>query len=165
MQKEAGLVEERKKRKNHKGSKLSQLLAVPRYADLLEDGEADLNMGENGQEISRPTSVLVKSRTGWQKEMAKWVHNEQESSEPDDIDDELPTATYGRQRSKWLPRSLELLFGGRKETEDAQMRRIRRQQAYTEEAQLMELLADEEADEDRIPDDGKLEGSGDDFDG
>jgi len=29
----------------------------------------------------------------------------------------------------------------------------------------MELLADEEADEDRIPDDGELDGSGDDFDG
>jgi hypothetical protein len=29
----------------------------------------------------------------------------------------------------------------------------------------MELLADEEADEERIPDDGELVGSGDDFDG
>ena len=29
----------------------------------------------------------------------------------------------------------------------------------------MELLADEEADEEGIPDDGELEGSGDDFDG
>jgi len=29
----------------------------------------------------------------------------------------------------------------------------------------MELLADEEADEDRVPDDGELEGSGDDFNG
>ena len=29
----------------------------------------------------------------------------------------------------------------------------------------MELLVDEEADEERIPDDGELEGSGDDFDG
>jgi len=34
---------------------------------------------------------------------------------------------------------------------------------YSEEAQLMELLADEEADENPIPDDGELEGSGDDF--
>ena len=40
-----------------------------------------------------------------------------------------------------------------------------RQQAHTEEARLMELLADEEADEEGIPDDGELEGSGDDFDG
>jgi hypothetical protein len=29
----------------------------------------------------------------------------------------------------------------------------------------MELLADEEADEDRIPDDGELDGSGNDFNG
>ena len=43
--------------------------------------------------------------------------------------------------------------------------RLRRQQAHTEEAQLMELLADKEADEEGIPDDGELEGSGDDFEG
>jgi hypothetical protein len=55
-------------------------------------------------------------------------------------------------------------LGGRKETGvDEQMRRICRRQAYTEEARLMELLADEEADEERTPDDGELEGSGDDF--
>ena len=29
----------------------------------------------------------------------------------------------------------------------------------------MELLTDEEADEDRLPDDGELEGSGDNFNG
>ena len=38
-------------------------------------------------------------------------------------------------------------------------------EAYTEEPRLMELLADEEADEDRLPDDGELEGLGDDFNG
>jgi hypothetical protein len=71
-----------------------------------------------------------------------------------------------RQRSKWLPRSLELLFGGQKKTStDEKMRRAHRCQAYTEEARLMELLVDEELDEERIPDDGELEGSGDDFDG
>ena len=48
---------------------------------------------------------------------------------------------------------------------EQQMQQIRRQQAYTQEAQLMELLADEELDEHRIPDDGKLEGLGDDFEG
>jgi hypothetical protein len=30
---------------------------------------------------------------------------------------------------------------------------------------LIELLADEEADEERMPDDGELEGSGDNFEG
>jgi hypothetical protein len=79
--------------------------------------------------------------------------------------EELGNVMYGRQRSKWLPRSLELLFGGRKEVDvDEQLRRVARRQAYTEEARLMELLADEEADEERVPDAGELEGSGDDFD-
>jgi hypothetical protein len=71
--------------------------------------------------------------------------------------------------SKWLLRSLELLFAGRKESDidEQPLRQTRRlrQQGYTEEAWLMELLVDEEADEERIPDDGELEGSGDDFDG
>ena len=78
--------------------------------------------------------------------MAKWIREEQEKS--DESDEELANITYGRQRSKWLPRSLDLLFVG-----------------YTEEARLMELLADEEADEESVPDDGKLEGSGNDFEG
>ena len=41
---------------------------------------------------------------------------------------------------------------------DEQLRRAARQQAYIEEACLMELLADEEVDEERIPDAGELEG-------
>jgi hypothetical protein len=48
---------------------------------------------------------------------------------------------------------------------DEKLRQIHRQQAYTEEAWLIELLADEEADEQTIPDDGELQGSGNDFDG
>ena len=98
--------------------------------------------------------------------MATWVQKAQEQSNQSDEDDELQNITYGRQRSKWLPRSLELLFGGRTESDiNEQRKRTCRQQAYTEEAWLMELLADEEADENRIQDDGELEGSGDDFDG
>ena len=63
------------------------------------------------------------------------------------------------QQLKWLPRSLELLFGGQKEVAmDEQLRRAARQQAYIEEACLMELLADKEVDEERIPDAGELEG-------
>ena len=41
---------------------------------------------------------------------------------------------------------------------DEQLRRAARQQAYIEEVCLMELLADEEVDEERIPDAGELEG-------
>ena len=54
---------------------------------------------------------------------------------------------YGCQRSKWLPRLLELLFAGQKELEvDEQLRKTHQCQAYTEETRLMELLTDEEAD-------------------
>jgi hypothetical protein len=165
--KEAGFVEERAKRQNHEQNKVAELLKVPRYADLLEDHD-DADTNGDGEELAAPRSGLVKSREGWRKEMAKWVQEEQARSDDVDSDEEeqLQNITYGRQRSKWLPRSLELLFAGRKESDvDEQLRRTRRRQAYTEEARLMELLADEEADEDRIPDDGELDGSGDDFDG
>ena len=103
--------------------------------------------------------------------MAKWVEetkrtNALDDSELESDDEMLTTAMYGQKRSKWLPRSLNLLFGGQKVTDsEKQMQRIRRQQTYTEEARLMELLADEEANEERIPDDSELEGSGDDFNG
>ncbi|KAM6492484.1 hypothetical protein JOM56_012208 [Amanita muscaria] len=167
--KEAGFVEERMKRQNHEQNKVAELLKVPRYADLLEhDDIADVNRDE--EELSAaPRPGLVKSREGWRKEMAKWVEDEQariNEVNSDAEEEELRNIMYGCQRSKWLPRSLELLFAGRKESDvDEQVRRTRRQQGYTEEAWLMELLADEEANEDRIPDDGELEGSGDDFDG
>ncbi len=106
----------------------------------------------------------MKSHEGWRKEKAKWIWEEQEKS--DESDEELANVTYGRQCSKWLPCSLDLLFAGQKEIDiDKQIWRNRRKQAYTEEARLMELLADEEADEERVPDDGELEGSGDDFEG
>ncbi|KAG5337811.1 hypothetical protein C0989_008819 [Termitomyces sp. Mn162] len=99
---------------------------------------------------------------GWREEMTRWIEKEQEHTD----DEDLAAAAYGHQHSKWLPWTLDLLFGGQKETDiDEQVRRMRQKQAYTEEAWLMELLADEEADEDRIPDDGELEGSGNDYDG
>ena len=121
-------------------------------------------MDTNGdvEKSSRPKSALVKSREGWQKEMARWVQEEQARSDDSGEEEEQLNVTYGCQRSKWLPRSL---FAGWKESDvDEQLRKTRRWQAYTEEARLMALLADEEADKERIPDDGELEGSGDDFD-
>ncbi|KAF8886255.1 ribonuclease H-like domain-containing protein [Gymnopilus junonius] len=150
--KEEGLVEDHAKRQNHKKLKLLELLAVPRYADLVEDVDK--------------ASMLVKSRQGWHKEMSKWVQKEREQDSEAEDNNQLANAVYGCAWSKWLPRSLDLLFGGHKETDvDVQLRRVCRRQGYTEEAHLMELLADEEADEERIPDDSELEGSGDDFDG
>ena len=84
----------------------------------------------------------------------------------DSDDNKIANAAYGKEQSKWLPRSLELLFAGWKESDvDEQLRRTCRWNAYTEEASLMELLADEEADEERTPDDSELEGSGDNFEG
>jgi hypothetical protein len=153
-------------RKNHDEAKVAELLAVPRYADLLEEEANSSDEEEAG--VLKVQSGLVKSREGWRKEMAKWVQMEQEhnNDSDDSDDDELRNAVYGHRQSKWLPRSLELLFGGRKESNiDEQLRQGLRKQAYSEEARLMELLANEEADEERIPDDGELEGSGDDFEG
>ena len=96
--------------------------------------------------------------------MAKWVEAEREDSDADS-DVGLTNVQARPQRApKWLPQSLDLLFAGRKEVDaEVQQQRNRRQAAYTEEARLMELLADEEADEAAVPDDGELEGSGDDF--
>ncbi|KAF8954336.1 hypothetical protein BDZ97DRAFT_1865985 [Flammula alnicola] len=159
-QKEAGFVADRSKRQNHENDKVPELLHVPWYSDLA----VDTDTSEDDDRPSKPQSMLIKSRVGWRKEMAKWVRVKQERSDNDE--DELSNVAYGHQRSKWLPRSLDLLFGGWKEMDiDVQMRWIRRRDTFTEEARLMELIADEEADEERIPDDGELEGSGDDFDG
>jgi len=128
--------------------------------DTSEDERDSLSLNPK----ARP-GRLVKSRVGWRTEMAKWVQEEQARSD-DSGDDDLADVTYGCQRSKWLPRSLDLLFGSQKETSiDEQLRRAHWRQAFTEEARLMELLVAEELDEERIPDDGELEGSGDDFDG
>ena len=145
---------------NHDKSNVSELLAVPRYADLVEE-DAETSEEEPGHGKTQPG--VVKSREGWWKEMKKWVEEERDQS---DDDGELADIAYGHQWSKWLPQSLDLLFAGRKVTDiDEQLRKAWRRQAYTQEAQLMELLADEEADEERMPDDGELEGSGDDYEG
>ena len=64
---------------------VSQLLAVPRYADLLED---DMDGDKVGLPNPKPGSgLLVKSRAAWQKEMAKWVQEEQACSDDSDDDD------------------------------------------------------------------------------
>ena len=99
--------------------------------------------------------------------MSKWVQEERARWEDSDLDsDNIANAVYGKERSKWLPRWLKLLFAGQKESDvDEQLRWTRWRNAYTEEARLMELLADEEADKERTLDDGELEGSGDDFEG
>ena len=72
--------------------------------------------------------LLVKSHDGWRKEMTRWVQEEWAHSDSHNSDSDgegLGNVMYGHQWSKWLPRSLELLFGGRKEVDvDEQLRRV-----------------------------------------
>ena len=133
-----------------------------RLLDLFKHVQSDILEDNDLVEEERGRSKLVKSHGVWRNEMKKWI--EHKANDDSEDGDTLANAMYGQKRSKWLPRSLDLLFGEVKDTGvDEQTRRTRRRQAYSEEAQLMELLADEEADENPIPDDGELEGSGDDF--
>ncbi len=59
--------------------------------------------------------------------MAKWVQEERAETDSDEENNER-TSNHGRQNhrtSKWLPRSLDLLFLGRKEYNvDVQLRRF-----------------------------------------
>ncbi|KAJ7262002.1 hypothetical protein C8J57DRAFT_1513796 [Mycena rebaudengoi] len=70
---EAGLVDERAARSVHNPTRAAGLLAVPLYADLLED------------ESNSPSNTkLIKSSADWHVEMAKWVKAMQESEENED---------------------------------------------------------------------------------
>ena len=118
IQREAGLVENCEKRQNNDKSSISELLAVPRYADLVEE-DAETSEEEPGHGKTR--TGVVKSCEGCRKEMKKWVEEERDRS---DDDGELADVAYGHQQSKWLPQSLDLLFGGRKVTDiDVQLRK------------------------------------------
>jgi hypothetical protein len=144
------LVEARDKRKNHSEDNVSALLAVPRYADVLDGGEGSEN--EEGS-TQGPRSTLVHSAESWRQVMQKWIEEEREISERDpDTDQDTE-----RRSKPWLPRSLSLLFGGKV----AQPLGRRKRQPFDEEARMMELLAAEY--EDEPPDDGEREGSGDDY--
>lgn len=112
-QKTVGFVEECMKWQNHEQVKVSELLTVPRYADLLED---DIQTSElDKPDVERCQSGLIRSWEGWWKEMLKWIQEEREQDSGSD--DEVANTTYGLRRSKRLPHLLELLFGGRKETD------------------------------------------------
>jgi hypothetical protein len=89
--------------------------------------------------------------------MTKWIEEERNMSD-DDSDTDQPAITGSERRSKpWLPRSLDLLFGGQAKQPIGRPKR----RPFDEESWLMELLAAEC--EDEPPDDGELEGSGDDY--
>ncbi|KAF8903395.1 hypothetical protein CPB85DRAFT_1377091 [Mucidula mucida] len=132
------LVAARQKRKNHNSERVASLLEVPQYADLLDDSN-----GSN-------TDATILNRTDWRNEIKKWVEEEQAASNEDinmSSDEEgVPgtsaTASRGPSKSrKVLPATLRKLFGG-----DGVARPLL-QAEYAEEA----------------PNDGALEGSGDDF--
>ncbi|KAJ7576622.1 ribonuclease H-like domain-containing protein [Mycena floridula] len=106
---------------------------------------------------------------GWRTEMAKWIGDARAAEEEsdDDLDDEIdevPTIIQGRHRRhrgpKWRPMTLLKLFGGQLKLAS----RIVAEDLVVE-AELMDALAYEAHDEeeDAIPDDGGLEGSGDDY--
>ncbi|KAJ7166407.1 ribonuclease H-like domain-containing protein [Mycena crocata] len=147
-----GLFETREKRKNHDDDRVKDLIAVPRYADALESGSEDTDTNVPGKR----RQVLVKTKRGWQKEFLKWVMASREAEAAEEEDPPQPAASGSR---KWLPLPFSKLFG-----DDAPRpvdhRRIRRP-TFDREQLLMELLAAEHSDE--APDDGELEGSGDDY--
>ncbi|KAF5366422.1 hypothetical protein D9758_009786 [Tetrapyrgos nigripes] len=154
----AGLRTRRKPRKNHSEERLSTLLHVPRYAEALDGPDSDID-----DDLHR-RSPLVRSRREWRREFIKWAERARAEDSGDDDDNEPQASTAN---SQWLPRSLALLFGGKtveESTLDAYIdRRRTRRQGWSEEALHMELLAQEEGDV--IPDDGELEGSGDEYNG
>jgi hypothetical protein len=118
---------------------------------LLEDLE-DEDETERGR-------ALVTSAAGWRTEMAKWIGEEREANNSDS-DDDLPSAPTprisGAHATAWSPCKLSVLFRG----EVTQLPR-RELLVFDKEAALMEELADQQ--EDEYPDDGAMEGSGDDY--
>ncbi|KAJ7430204.1 hypothetical protein FB451DRAFT_1273818 [Mycena latifolia] len=151
---ERQVVKLRSKRTVHKST--DELLAVPRYRDLLQDQD-DEDSTERGP-------VLVSTAGGWRAVMAKWVddaraaeidaaENESES-EDEDIPARTPRATAA---PKWKRKTLAQLFGGstKKHAERLSQKEIEA------EARLMVALAEAERqadeDEDAQPDDGAVE--------
>lgn len=100
----------------------STLLAVPQYADLLEDQD-DEDEGERGR-------MLINSRQGWRTEMAKWIGDARDTEAVEDFDGDdndgdgdsdiiPPLATSARSNGRtcpfeWKHTPLAVLFGGRK---------------------------------------------------
>ncbi|KAJ7864543.1 hypothetical protein B0H13DRAFT_1637672, partial [Mycena leptocephala] len=112
--------------------------------------------GEDGEKSGE--SLLVSSPAAWRKQVAKW-QSEMQEVESDSDTDNGPRAgqlTGGRRRASWLPIKLDKLFGG-----DLQQPIRIRPQVVSEEVLYMQLLAAEHSGEE--PDDGELEGSGDDY--
>ncbi|KAJ6603978.1 hypothetical protein B0H10DRAFT_1957553 [Mycena sp. CBHHK59/15] len=140
-----GIYKPRKPRKNHKST--ANLLAVPRYRDLLDDQD-DEDPSERGR-------ALVSSREGWRTQTAKWISDTRaadRNTEDPDSDEEADTTPHIPSRlPTWKKITLRVLFGG------AEKPRARKPSARViqEEELLMQALAEEL--EDDVPDDGAIE--------
>ncbi|KAF5336780.1 hypothetical protein D9758_017706 [Tetrapyrgos nigripes] len=161
---EDGLKDIRKSCHNYDDDRASQLLTVPRYADLLQNppgAEDEPATAFNAQRQSR----LVRNCSMWRQQVLEWTTQAQEQELADQSDDDSPSLPT----RSWLPRSLELLFLEKKTTAEANgtvilesgTRRTRRRVEYNEEILRMELLQLEE--EEEMLDDGAKEGSGDEY--
>ncbi|KAK6991472.1 hypothetical protein R3P38DRAFT_3227650 [Favolaschia claudopus] len=155
-----GLRKQREPRKNHDVKRVAELIAVPKYADLLEQTE-DVDADSDGAEAVKVSSRLVDSQAAWRKVYTHWLvsarQEEMAAEESGEAYEPSVPAPEGR-RKTWLPCPLSKLFGG-----TVQKPPSRRRQAFTQEERLMELLAADHSDEE--PDDGELEGSGDEYNG
>ncbi|KAJ6600935.1 ribonuclease H-like domain-containing protein [Mycena sp. CBHHK59/15] len=139
-----GIYKPRKPRKNHKST--ANLLAVPRYRDLLDDQD-DEDPSERGR-------ALVSSREGWRTQTAKWISDtraaDRDAEDPDSDEEADTTLTF----------RLACLLG--KNNAPHLIRRRRESSArkpsarvIQEEELLMQALAEEL--EDDVPDDGAIE--------
>jgi hypothetical protein len=133
-----GLREPRDKRKNHADSRVADLIAVPQYADLLDNEEES-----EEDEAEHTSSCLVNSRNAWRKTYVSWVAAARlDATEDSDADIPEPPAPAAR-LSRFLPARLSKLFGGR--IPQPPKRPPRR--AFTREEMLMDLLAAEHSGE------------------
>ncbi|KAJ7774329.1 hypothetical protein DFH07DRAFT_767496 [Mycena maculata] len=147
----AGFVEPRQKRKNHDDSRVAELIAVPQYADALDNTE------DSDEEAEHNSSHLINSRGAWRRAYASWMVKAREEEMEAEAQAKIPQPPAPERPSKWLPCPLSKLFGG--QIPQPPQRAPRK--VFTREELLMELLATKESDEE--PDDGELEGSGDDY--
>ncbi|KAJ3979012.1 hypothetical protein F5890DRAFT_1645677 [Lentinula detonsa] len=167
-----GTREKRAGRQNHSQEDLAELIQVPRYAAAVEGVTGEIE--DKDEDDGKPCSVLVNSSAAWRRVLAAWRESEQDFEGKNTSEEDLeqgdivshmlvsqPRAGRGRrhQIGGLLPATLEKLFGGNVQQLVAVPQQ--RRQALDPEARRMELLAAEFSDE--APDDGALEGSGDDY--
>ncbi|KAJ3992998.1 hypothetical protein F5050DRAFT_1810921 [Lentinula boryana] len=140
----------------------------------VEGATGEIDKEDKDEDDGKPCSVLVNSSAAWCQVLAAWRESEQDFKGKNTSEEDLeqgdivsrmlvsqPRAGRGRrhQIGGLLPATLEKLFGGNVQRPVAVPQQ--RRQALDPEARRMELLAAEFSDE--APDDGTLEGSGNDY--